>query len=58
MDKWHARRSTEILCHLVSYPARAGQVRSLTVCATKPTMDTENNLFSYFMGGLSLSIEF
>jgi len=55
MDKWHARRSAEILFHLVSYPARASQVRSLTVRATN---DTGNILFSYFMGVLTLSIEF
>lgn len=55
MDKWHARRSAEILCHLVSYPVCASQVRSLMVCATKAT---GNFLFSYFMGVLTLSIEF
>ena len=55
MGKWHARRSAEILCHLVSYPVCASQVRSLTVCATKAT---GNMLFSYFMGVLTLSIEF
>ena len=55
LDKWHARRSAEILLHLVSYPARASQVRSLRVYAGN---DTGYSLFSYFIGVLTLSIEF
>ena len=33
MDKWHTRRSAEILRQLASDPACASQVRSLTVWA-------------------------
>jgi hypothetical protein len=51
MDKWHARRSAEILSHLISYPARASQVRSLTVCSANYE---RNIVFSYFMGMLTL----
>ena len=58
MDKWHARRSAEILCHLVSYPARASQVRSLTVICDVGDNGTGDVLFSYFMGVLNLSFEF
>ena len=54
MDKWHARRSAEMLCHLVSHPPCASQVRSLTVCTTN---NTGNILFSYFIGVLTLSVE-
>lgn len=55
MDKWHARRTAEILSQLVSYPECASQVRSLTVDATE---HTGNDLYSYFKGVLVLSIEF
>ena len=54
-EKWHARRSAKILCHLVSHPARASQVRSLTVYATN---DTGDYLSSYFIGVPTLSVEF
>ena len=55
MQKWHARRSAEILCHLISHPARASQVRSLTVLATN---DPGDSLFSYFIGVFALSVEY
>jgi len=51
VDKRHARQSAEILCHLITDPACASQVTSLTVAAPD---DSEHILTSCFMGALTL----
>ena len=53
-DKRHARQSVEILCHLITDPECASQVKSLTVAAPN---DSEHILFPCFMGTLTLPAE-
>jgi hypothetical protein len=47
IDKWHARRSAEILCRLNTDAIYARQVRSLTIWAPHLSEDTTS---SWFMG--------